>query len=204
MLLRLALTAGLLIGTLAGCSLRDKPKLGPVATGAVQVQPLPPLPAESPIPAGTPYELDSGDRLRVSVFGEPNLSNSYTVDSSGFISMPLIGAVMARGVTTYELENRVAEEFRQNYVRDPKVTVQVEVYRPFFILGEVQRPGQYPYVNGMTVQMAVAIGGGFTERAKKRKVRITRRIDGLPVTMVVPPNAPVGPGDTVNVMERFF
>ncbi len=219
MVARLALIATLLLAPLGGCIKHANPA-GGLFTGAIATKPAPPphgptklfswLPSYPPaqagqvIPAGTPYTLDSGDKLRITVFGEQNLSRSYSVDGSGYISMPLIGAVMARGVTTYELERRIADELKHKYVKDPKVTVEVETYRPFFILGEVKKPGQYPYVNGMTVQTAVAIGGGFTERAKKRAVQITRRISGQPVTFNAPDNAPVRPGDTVNVMERFF
>ena len=154
-------------------------------------------------PYGT-YRLDSGDRVRVIVFGQDNLSRAYSVDSSGSVSFPLIGPIRARGLTTFQLSTDIAAELRRKYVKDPTVSVEVETYRPFFILGEVTRPGQYPYVNAMTVEAAVAIAEGYTERAKKRMVRLTRRFGGVNSTVMVPTDYPVQPGDTIYVLERFF
>ena len=151
-----------------------------------------------------PYELASGDRLRVIVFGQDSLSNSYSVDGSGFISMPLIGPVAARGRSTHGLEEAIAGKLRQGFLRDPQVSVEVEAYRPFFVLGEVTTAGQYPYVNGMTVQTAVAIAGGYTPRAAKDRADLTRIIDGYPVTYSVPLEQTVRPGDTITIRERFF
>ena len=118
--------------------------------------------------------------------------------------MPLIGAVKSRGYTTFELEDRIAAKLRSKYVKDPKVTVEVQNYRPFFILGEVRRPGQFPYVSGMTVQTAVAIAGGFTERAREKKVKLSRRHNGRDITVIVPGTYKVQPGDTIYVTERFL
>lgn len=157
-----------------------------------------------PVIPNATYTLDSGDKVRVIVFGQDNLSNVYSVDGSGAVALPLIGPVRARGLTTFELGNEIAERLRRKYVKDPKVTVEVQTYRPFFILGEVNKPGQYPYVNAMTVEAAVAIGEGYTERAKKRFVRLTRRFDGVMSTVMVPTDYPVQPGDTIYVLERFF
>ncbi len=151
-----------------------------------------------------PYKLDSGDRLRVVVFGQDGLSNSYVVDASGHIDMPLIGPVQARRVTTAQLAGRIADKLRQGYVRDPHVAVEVEAYRPFFILGEVTQPGQYPYVANMTVETAVAIAGGFTPRAFRKTVILSRIVDGRRVRSTVPVSYPLRPGDTVNVKERWF
>jgi len=171
--------------------------------------PLPLTPAVAGVP-GVPanpfgtYRLDSGDRVRVIVFGQDNLSRVYSVDSSGSVSLPLIGPVRARGLTPFQLSTDIAAELRRKYIKDPKVSVEVEAYRPFFILGEVRRPGQYPYVNAMTVEAAVAIGEGYTERAKKRMVRLTRKFGGVMSTVMVPTDYPVQPGDTIYVLERFF
>ncbi|MGE3917016.1 MAG: polysaccharide biosynthesis/export family protein [Hyphomicrobiaceae bacterium] len=126
-----------------------------------------------------PYLLDTGDKLRVFVYGQPNLSRLYTVDHGGAISLPLIGRVASRGLTTYQLEARIKASLGAKYVKDPEVTVDVAQNRPFFILGEVRTAGQYPYVSGMTVRSAVAIAGGYSERAEQRKIQITRRIKGL-------------------------
>ena len=150
------------------------------------------------------YTLDSGDQVRIIVFGQDNLSNVYSVDGSGAVAMPLIGPVRARGLTTFELSSEIARKLARKYVKDPKVTVEVATYRPFFILGEVNRPGQYPYVNAMTVEAAVAIAEGYTERAKKRFVRLTRRFGGVMSTVMVPTDYPVQPGDTIYVRERLF
>ena len=154
--------------------------------------------------AQAPYTLDSGDVLRVNVFGQENLSRQYAIDGSGYISMPLIGAVSARGATRFQLEKKIAAQLKKSYVKDPKVTVEVANYRPFFILGEVRQPGQFPYVNGMTVQNAVAIARGFTERARERKVQLKRRVEGRDYTLMVPADYPIQPGDTIYVQERFL
>lgn len=217
MLMRIALIATALSMALMGCSVNLKETVQSLTTREVRtatpqrLDPPPPMVhrasarRKQPIAYDEePYELNSGDRLRIGVFGQENLSRDYAVDGGGFISMPLIGAVEARGLTTFDLENRIAGKLKAKYVKDPKVTVEVQTYRPFFVLGEVRRPGQFPYVNGMTVQTAIAIAGGYTERAKKRSVQMTRRVRGTAVERTVPPTYPVRPGDTINVRERFF
>jgi polysaccharide biosynthesis/export protein len=151
-----------------------------------------------------PYTLAGGDRLRILVFGQDGLSNSYTLDGAGHLSMPLIGTVPALGQTTKSLEQQIAGRLRGGFLRDPKVSVEVEQYRPFFILGEVTTSGQFPFVNGMTVQTAVAIAGGYQPRADRRIAEITRTIQGEPVTGKVPFDTPVRPGDTITIRERFF
>ena len=151
-----------------------------------------------------PYTLDSGDRLRVVVFGQDGLTNSYAVDASGHIDMPLIGPVLARGATTDQLAARIADRLRQGFIREPHVAVEIEAYRPFFILGEVTQPGQYPYVANMTVETAVAISGGFSPRAYRQTVTVSRLVNGQQVRMTVPITCPLRPGDTVNVQERWF
>lgn len=154
-------------------------------------------------PAG-PYRLASGDRLRVIVFGQDNLSNIYAVDGAGRIAMPLIGSVEAQGRTTQQLAQAIETRLRGGYLREPKVSVEVDTYRPFFVLGEVTQSGQFPYVNGMTVQTAVAIAGGFTPRGQRNSAEVTRQIEGQPVTATVPITYPVQPGDTIVIKERWF
>ena len=151
-----------------------------------------------------PYTLDSGDKLRIVVFGQDALSNTYAVDANGMVSMPLIGPVAARGMTTSSLSGAIAAKLRQSFIRDPSVAVEIETYRPFFILGEVTYPGQYPYVARMTAETAVAIAGGFTPRASKATVSITRKMQGVPMKFSVPLNYPVRPGDTLTIGERWF
>jgi polysaccharide export outer membrane protein len=153
---------------------------------------------------GGPYTLDSGDKLRIVVFGQDTLSNTYAVDANGNVSMPLIGQVNARGLTTAQLSGAIAGRLKASFIRDPSVAVEIETYRPFFILGEVTYPGQYPYVANMTVETAVAIAGGFTPRATRNTVTLTRKIDGVPARFKLPLNYPIRPGDTLTVGERWF
>ncbi|ABS64607.1 polysaccharide export protein [Parvibaculum lavamentivorans DS-1] len=161
--------------------------------------------AERPIvPESEIYRLDTGDQLRVVVFGQSDLSGDFTVDGTGAISMPLLPPLVARGMTTDEFERAVADELGAKLLRNPNVSVQVTQFRPFFILGEVQRAGQYPFVNGMTVQSAAAIAGGFTYRADADRVKITRNRGDRIVELGVDSNAPVMPGDTILVKERYF
>jgi polysaccharide export outer membrane protein len=156
-------------------------------------------------PAGEqPYTLGAGDKLRVVVFGQDGISNTYIVDAGGNVSLPLIGSVAARGITTQQLSQRIAERLKQGYVREPHVSVEVETYRPFFILGEVTTPGQYPYVADMTVEKAIAIAGGFAPRADKTTVELTPSGPGEQIKGAVPLNYPLRPGDTVLVKERWF
>ncbi len=155
-------------------------------------------------PANGPYTLDSGDKLRIFVYAQPSLSRIYTVDTEGFVSVPLIGNVRARGTTTRHLEGAIRARLGSEFVRDPHVTVDIQQHRPFFILGEVKAAGQYPYVGGLTVSAAAAIAGGYSERANERKVHITRRINGAMERLEVPGDAEVRPGDTIQVKERWF
>jgi polysaccharide export outer membrane protein len=155
-------------------------------------------------PIDAPYRLASGDRLRVIVFGQEALSNSFSVDGAGNVSLPLIGAVRAQGSTTAELGRAIEARLRQGFLREPNVSVEVEAYRPFFVLGEVAVAGQYPFVNGMTVRNAIAVAGGFTPRGAQDSVDLTRMIDGRTITASVPMNFAVRPGDTIQVRERFF
>jgi polysaccharide export outer membrane protein len=168
----------------------------------------PPVPAAllpGPAPGGDePYTLDSGDRLRIVVFGQEGLTSTYIVDVSGKIAMPLIGAISVRGLTTTQAARAIADRLRQGYIREPHVAIEVEIYRPFFILGEVIAPGQYPYVPNMTVETAIAIAGGFTPRAYRWDVEVSRSAGGVTARQKVPMIAPVRPGDTINVGERWF
>ena len=151
-----------------------------------------------------PYTLASGDRVRVIVFGQDAISNSYAVNGSGHISMPLTGDIEVGGLTTSETERVIEGRLRAGFIRNPHVSVEVEAFRPFFVLGEVATAGQYPFVNGMTAQKAVAIAGGFTPRGYRDEVEITRMVKGTPVTGNVPLTYPIRPGDTLTVKERFF
>lgn len=151
-----------------------------------------------------PYRLDSGDRMRITVFDQPNLTATYAVDQAGYISFPLVGSVPARGRTMQELEGTIAAKLKQGYLRDPDVTIEADRYRSVFIMGEVGQSGQYSYVPGMTVQNAIAIAGGFSTRANQKSVDVTRKINGDIVTGRVPITDPILAGDTVYVRERLF
>jgi polysaccharide export outer membrane protein len=151
-----------------------------------------------------PYTLDAGDKLRIVVFGQDGISNAYIVDAGGNVNLPLIGTVPARGITTQQLSQRITARLKQGYVREPHVTVEVETYRPFFILGEVTTPGQYPYVADMTVEKAIAIAGGFAPRAYKQTVELTHTARGRQIKSDVPLSYRLRPGDTLLVKERWF
>lgn len=158
----------------------------------------------APARYGSAYHLDSGDRLRVVVYGQEGLTNTYAIDAAGSITMPLIGTVPARGRTPAGLAAEIAAKLRGGYIRDPSVAVEVDAYRPFFILGEVAAPGQYPYVPNLTVESAVAIAGGFSPRARRDSVTVTHTDRSGSERFVVPLGTPLGPGDTVFVGERWF
>ena len=151
-----------------------------------------------------PYVIDAGDELRITVFGQDNLTNTYSVNQAGYIAFPLIGAVPARGHTASQIEQQIARMLRNGYLRDPDVTVEVARYRPIFVMGEVGNPGQYSYVPGMTVQKAIAAAGGYTPRANQRNVDVTRDINGQVMTGRVVTSDPLLPGDTIYVRERLF
>jgi polysaccharide export outer membrane protein len=154
--------------------------------------------------AEVPYALDTGDRLRIVVFGQEGLTNSYVVDAQGNLSMPLIGTIAARARTTEELSRLIADRLRGGFIREPHVSIEVEIYRPFFILGEVTAPGQYPYVPHMTIETAVAIAGGFTPRAYRWDISLDRPAAGGVVRRSVPPLTRLKPGDTIIIKERWF
>lgn len=150
------------------------------------------------------YRLGSGDEVRVTVFGEDSMTNTYKVDGAGMISLPLVGNVQAGNLTVPELQMRIAQHLSQGFLLNPRVSVQVMNYRPFFILGEVNRPNQYPYVEGMKVINAVAVAGGYTYRANERSMFIVRGNDATRTKQPADPNTYVLPGDTVEIQERYF
>jgi polysaccharide export outer membrane protein len=160
--------------------------------------------APMPVAHDTAYRLDAGDKLRVVVYGQEGLTNTYAIDAGGSITMPLIGAVPARGRTPAGLAAEITAKLRNGYIREPSVAVEIESYRPFFILGEVAAPGQYPYVPNMSVESAVAIAGGFSPRARRDRVTLTHTDNSGSMRIVVPLGTSLSPGDTVLVGERWF
>ncbi|MEX2453807.1 MAG: polysaccharide biosynthesis/export family protein [Rhodospirillaceae bacterium] len=150
------------------------------------------------------YRLGSGDRIRLIVYGEPDLTGEFGIDGSGDLGVPLIGKVPAGNATATELEERIAERLTPDYLKNPSVTVEIVSYRPFYIVGEVRQPGSYAYVSGMTVINAVALGGGFTYRARESEFEIDRRIGNQVRNIEAKPATEVLPGDVITVAERFF
>jgi polysaccharide export outer membrane protein len=150
------------------------------------------------------YRLGVGDRVRLTVYNEPNLSGEYWVNPDGFVSLPLIGNVQARGKAVAEIATDAKARFGDGYLREPKVSMEVTVFRPFYILGEVSEPGQYPYVSGLTALNAVATAKGFTPRANREILRIRRQGDADESNYRLTPELMIYPGDTIRVGERFF
>ena len=198
--------------SLSGCMGRTAPvavasqnNLDAIAYGGPSTAPVAVAYAgPEPVRYDAPYHLDAGDRLRVVVYGQEGLTNTYLISAGGTITMPLIGAVPARGRTPQGLAAEITSRLRHGFIREPSVAVEVESYRPFFILGEVQAPGQYPYVPNMTTESAVAIAGGFSPRARKDRVTITHTDASGTARAIMPQGTPVSPGDTVLVGERWF
>lgn len=151
------------------------------------------------------YRLGSGDRVRVTVFGQPELTGEYAIDGGGQMSFPLIGQTRAGGLTAAELEKDLIGKLSPGYLKDPSVTVEVLTYRPFYIVGEVRTPGSYPFVNGMTVLNAIALAGGFTYRARESSFYLTRTDEsGTKSKLNASPETAILPGDIITVRERYF
>jgi polysaccharide export outer membrane protein len=180
-----------------GYALQSRPAATPAAYDAYAA-------ASASVRYDAGYKLDAGDKLRVVVYGQEGLTNTYAIDAGGSITMPLIGAVPARGRNPASLAAEISAKLRNGYIREPSVAVEIESYRPFFILGEVAAPGQYPYVPNMTVESAVAIAGGFSPRARRDAVTLTHTDGFGAARYVVPLGTALGPGDTVQVGERWF
>lgn len=152
----------------------------------------------------TTYRLSPGDRIKVTVYGHEDLSGEFELDAEGKVSLPLIRDVRAAGLTVDELEHSITGQLQPDYLRNPSVSVEVLSYRPFYIMGEVNTPGAYPYASGMTVLNAVALAGGYTYRARKKAMFITRQDGETQSKIPANPNMLVLPGDIIVVPERYF
>ena len=174
--------------------------LGMIAPQNAQAQARSSASAET---SGT-YTLGPNDRIRLKVYGEADISGEYEIDSNGFASIPLAGRIRAAGLTTGQLERAVAAALAKGIVRDPRVNIEMALYRPYYILGEVKKSGEYPYRLGITILDAVASAGGFTYRANENKVFLRR--SGGSVEEVYPLDAPIKvfPGDNIRIPERYF
>ncbi|MDJ0927263.1 MAG: polysaccharide biosynthesis/export family protein [Gammaproteobacteria bacterium] len=150
------------------------------------------------------YRLAAGDQLKITVYGHEDLSGEFEVDGAGDVSMPLINEVSAEGRTADELEVEIVAALKPDYLKNPRVSVEVLNYRPFYIIGEVTSPGSYPYVSGMTVVNAVAVAGGFTYRARKGRIKIVREQGERKIELQAEMNTEVQPGDVIEIPERFF
>jgi protein involved in polysaccharide export with SLBB domain len=160
----------------------------------------PPAPTSAPLD----YRLGTGDKVRVIVFGEDDLGGEFDVDGSGFVRLPLVGQVKAAGLSVHGFEGAVTEKLKAGYLKNPRVSVEITNYRPFYIIGEVNKPGEYPYVNNMSVLNAVALAGGYTYRAGESEVYVRRNGGKDEIKEQADGSAKILPGDIVRVPERFF
>jgi polysaccharide export outer membrane protein len=154
--------------------------------------------------ASTSPNLQPGEKIKVTVFGEDRLSGEYEIDPGGNVALPLAGTVKAAGLSQHELELALTKKFQSEYLRDPKVTVEVSSFRPFYILGEVAKPGEYPYKGGLNVLSAIALAGGSTYRASRSSVMIQHAEEAGFKEYPLSPTIPVLPGDLIRLPERYF
>jgi protein involved in polysaccharide export with SLBB domain len=166
------------------------------------------VPASAQTPPSTSsaasYILGPNDRIRLKVYGETDISGEYEIDNTGQVSIPLAGHIRAAGTTTRQLEKSIASALSKGIVRDPRVNIEIAQYRPYYILGEVKKSGEYPYRHGLTVMDAVASAGGFTYRANENKVVLRRSGAGAEETFPLDAPVPVFPGDNIRIPERYF
>jgi protein involved in polysaccharide export with SLBB domain len=173
-------------GIIAGFSIRASAQTPPAAASADR------------------YVLGPNDRIRLKVYGEPDITGEYEINSGGQVSIPLAGHIKAAGATTPQLERLIASALAKGIVRDPRVNVEIAQYRPYYILGEVKKSGEYPYRLGLTVMDAVASAGGFTYRANENKVFLRRSGAGVEETYALDAPVPIFPGDNIRIPERYF
>lgn len=183
--LRLLLVVFVLPLALAGCALNAPP-----ATYMVETR--------------GPYALDTGDVVRVTVYGEAELTKSYRVDDAGSLALPLVGAIGVRGKTTQMAAAAITAALAAGYIREPSVAVEIETYRPFYIQGAVKNGGQFPYVYGMSVRAAISTAGGFSDTADRGKAILYRRQGEEMVKGSVNLDFPIHPGDTIVISERWL
>ena len=158
----------------------------------------------SKITSASIYQLNAGDQIKVSVFGEEDLSMEARLTDTGTISYPFLGEIRVRGLTVGQLEALVTKELEGDYLINPRVNVTITEYRKFFVYGEVKKPGGFAFEPGLTLEKAIALAGGFSPRASKRSVEVTREFNGKKFTDDMILDKPVLPGDIVNVQESFF
>jgi polysaccharide export outer membrane protein len=168
--------------------------------GAVDAAPS----VASPAFGGADYHLGTGDKVRVTVFGEADLSGEFQVDATGLVRLPMIGQVKAGGLTAHDLETSITAALADGYINDPRVAVEITTYRPFYIVGEVVKPGEYPYANGMTASSAVAVAGGFTPKAVESVIYVRHQGDNAEQRLAATDATLVRPGDVIRVESTAF
>ncbi len=220
--LKLAFAAGALLAVTA-CSTAATTR--DVDAGSASIQPPVTMstPTPTPTPTATPasesqtssfsrakptdslgYKLGNGDTVRITVFGEPDLSGEFQVDGTGMISMPLIGEIEATGQSVRQVQRALEEQFRNGYLNNPRISAEVINFRPYYILGEVSRPGEYPYSDGLTILNAIATAEGYTYRANKKVIFVRGAGQKEEREVKLTSTTPVHPGDTLRVGERLF
>ena len=187
--------ASLLVGLAVSARADDAPSLKGVADDTIVVT------AQR---TNNDYRFGPGDKLRVTVYGEDDLSGEFQIDSAGFIRLPLIGQMKAAGATAHELETQVAQVLDDGYLADAHVAIEVTTYRPFYIIGQISKPGEYPYVSNMSALNAVALAGGFTEKATETTLYVRHEGEAEEREVVVDEMTRIQPGDVVRVPETTF
>ena len=182
---------------LGACSQRDNTPIVPDTSNAQ-------APAPNGTPASADYKLGPNDRTRIIVFGQPSLTGEFVLDGNGVLAYPLVGNINARGMTPSQLQQTIAQKLDTDWIKNPSVSVEVSTRRPFYVVGEVQKPGSYPYVTDMNVLNAIATAGGETYRANMHDFWIKRKQDGRIVRVEASQESILQPGDTVIVRERYF
>ena len=191
--------------TLAGLALTAVTLCGVSAAAQAQVAEAPAaVPLAATASVGYEYKLGSGDKIRLIIFGEPDLSGEFTISGDGVVALPLIREVKATGLTASQLQMKVENAFKEGYLKDPRVSIEVLSFRPFYILGEVNKPGEYPYSNGITVVNAVALASGYTYRANQKKVFLRHAGATSEEEVPLTSTTMVAPGDTIRIAERYF
>jgi protein involved in polysaccharide export with SLBB domain len=187
--------ASLLVGLAASARAQDVPALKGVVDDTIVVT------AQR---TSNDYRFGPGDKLRVTVYGEDDLSGEFQIDSAGFIRLPLIGQMKAAGATAHELETQVTQTLDDGYMADARVAIEVTTYRPFYIIGQISKPGEYPYVSNMSALNAVALAGGFTEKATETTLYVRHEGEAEEREVIVDEMTRVEPGDVVRVPETTF
>lgn len=203
--LTIAMMSALIAGPVAAQTAPALPAVSqPMHVVAPSAVPAPVVPSAASDSVVYSYRLGAGDKVKITVFDEPDLSGTFSVSGEGKVSVPLVGDIQAAGLTAPQLQSALEATYRQGYLKDPKVNVEVLSFRPFYILGEVKMPGEYPYDNGMTVVKAVALAQGFTYRADQKRVFIKHLNEVKEEQIPLTSSQAVEPGDTIRIAERYF